>query len=116
MSAAKSVGIYGGYLLASGLLLLLIPTPLLAIAHIDVDTTLWVRLFGLLAAEIGFYFVFASRRKLSAFYLATVYGRIFAAVGIAGLIISGIAPLQLSALVLVDLGSALWTLALLRKE
>jgi hypothetical protein len=107
--AALSVAVYGFYLLANGVALTLVPSVPLALLCLPPTQEPWIRLVGLLSGEIGFYFVFAARKDLSNFLMATVYGRATAALVFLGLVMLRLGPMQLLLFAAVDLVTAAWT-------
>lgn len=107
--AAFSLVVYGIYLLANGLGLLFTPNVAFAILGLPFTEDAWVRVLGLVAGEIGFYFIYAARRNLSAFYPATVYGRGAAALIFLLLVLLKLGPLQLLLFAAVDVATAIWT-------
>jgi hypothetical protein len=109
-NAQLSIYVYGGYLLASGIGLLFFPGLILEILGITGSAGPWIRLFGLLAAEIGFYFAMSAKKELVAFYSLTVFGRIFTALAFSVLVVINIAPVQFLLFAFVDIVSAIWTL------
>jgi hypothetical protein len=108
-SASASIAVYGAYLLANGIALLLVPGIALGLLGLPAAEEPWIRVVGLLAGEIGYYFLFAARRNLAAFYPATVYGRSFVALAFAALVALKIGPLQLLIFGAVDLVTSAWT-------
>lgn len=69
----------------------------------------WVRVVGVLAVEIGYYFVYAARKELSVFYNLSVITRVGVGVAFLALALSGLGPLPLLLFASVDLLSAGWT-------
>jgi hypothetical protein len=108
-AAALSLAVYGVYLLANGLGLLLAPSVPFALLGVPFTEDPWVRVLGLVAGEIGFYFVYAARADLSSFYRATVYARGTAALVFLVLVALKLGPVQLLLFAAVDLLSAIWT-------
>ena len=108
-SAALSLAVYGIYLPANGLGLLLTPSVPFALLGVPFIEDPWVRVLGLVAGEIGFYFVYAARAGLSGFYRATVYARGTAALVFLVLVTLKLGPVQLLLFAAVDLLSAIWT-------
>jgi hypothetical protein len=112
--AAFSVAVYGAYLLLNGVGLVLSPALPLGLLGLPVPNEPWARLFGLVAGEIGFYFVFAARNELAAFFRAAIYGRASAAAIFLVLVLLHIGPVQLLLFAAVDLLAAAWTQLTLR--
>ena len=113
---AISLVVYGLYLLANGAGLLFLPDLALSIVGIAPSTDVWIRVVGLLGAEIGFYFVYAGFKGVSSFYTATVIGRIAIALVFCALAILSIGPIQLLLFAAIDFLSAIWTYIAARKE
>ena len=107
--AAISLLVYGIYLLASGVGLLCTPNLPLALLGLPPTEEPWVRVLGLVAGEIGFYFVFAARKGVTSLFQATVYARGAAALVFIALVVLKLGPVQLLLFALVDALSAIWT-------
>ena len=114
--AALSVAVYGAHLLVNGIGLVFSPALPLALLSLPAANEPWARLFGLVAGEIGFYFIFAARNELAAFFRATVYGRAGAVAVFVGLFLLGIGPMQLLLFAAVDLLAAAWTQFALKRR
>lgn len=107
--AAISLLVYGIYLLANGVGLLCAPNLPLALLGLPPTEEPWVRVLGLVAGEIGFYFVFAARKDVSALFQATVYARGAAVLVFIALVVLKLGPVQLLLFAAVDVLSAIWT-------
>jgi hypothetical protein len=108
-AAAKSLAVYGAYLLVNAMGLFFAPNTVLALLGAPSTSEPWIRVLGLVAGEIGYYFIFAARRGLSAFYPATVHARLVASVVFVALVVTKVGPWQLLIFALVDLIAAFWT-------
>ena len=108
-AAARSLFVYGVYLLLNAVSLVLTPNMLLTLLGVPGTSEPWIRVVGLVAGEIGFYFLVAARRGLSALYPATVHARIVAALVFVALVATRVGPWQLLIFGAVDLLTALWT-------
>jgi hypothetical protein len=111
-----SLAVYGAYLLANGVALLLAPgvtLRLLGLAHAEDP---WIRVLGLVAGEIGYYFLVAARKDIRAIYPATVYGRGFAALVFLALVVFKVGPPQLLLFAAVDLLTSAWTYVAIKRE
>ena len=108
-AAAKSLVVYGAYLLVNAIGLVLAPNTVLALLGAPSTSEPWIRVLGLVAGEIGYYFIFAARRGLSVFYPATVHARFVASLVFAALVVTGVGPWQLLVFAAVDLTAAVWT-------
>src|SRR5439155_27186433 len=89
-AAAKSLMVYGVYLLANGVALLLAPDVVLKGFGLPATSDPWIRVLGLVAGEIGYYFVVIARRGVTSLYPATVLARGVAALVFVALVASGI--------------------------
>lgn len=113
-NAARSVFVFSWYLLALGATLLLVPNLLLGIFGIAATEEVWIRVVGLLAGIIGYYYLQASRYELTAFLRATVWGRMTVLLCFAAFVVAGLAPPILLLFGVVDASGALWTALTLR--
>jgi len=107
---------YGIFLLLNGVVLVIAPGFALPLVGLEFTGDQWVRIVGVLAFEIGCYFVHAARNKITSFYVVSVYGRIGVAVAFLILVLSGQVPIQLLLFATVDALSALCTSWALRRE
>ena len=108
-AAATSLVVYGAYLLFNAIGLVFAPNAVLALLGAPSTSEPWIRVLGLVAGEIGWYFIVAARRGLSGFYPATVHARFVAALVFVALVATGAGPWQLLLFAAVDLIAALWT-------
>ncbi len=107
-SAARSVGIFGLYMLVAGAVFVLLPPEQLRHAHVGAPFEP-VRLLGILTLIVGGYYLGAARAELGAFFSMTVYGRSLAFALMAILVVVGASPPALLAVGVVDLAGAVWT-------
>lgn len=114
--AARSVQLFGLYLLAIGALLLVVPNLLLAAFALGTTTEPWIRVVGLLAAVVGWYYLAAVRTGSDAMLRATIPPRCAAALVFAALVLLRMAAPTLLLFALVDLAGAGWTAWALRAD
>ena len=107
--AAISLFVYGVYLLVNGVGLLCAPNLLLNLLGLASTEEPWVRVLGLVAGEIGFYFVFTARKSVTSLFQAMVHARGAAALGFVALVVLERGPIQLLFFAVVDVVSAIWT-------
>lgn len=112
--AARSVFVYSFYLFGMGALMFGVPNQLLVMLGFAPTQEPWVRVLGLLALAVGWYYFASSRAEQRAFLAATVAGRIAFFVGTLILPALGLVSWTLAAVGSVDLAGALWTAAALR--
>jgi hypothetical protein len=117
MSAtAKSVLVFGIYLVGMGAGLLLQPNALLGPLGFPPTSEVWSRVVGLLALLLAFYYVQAARADLRPFFQWTVYTRVVIFLAFAALVAAGLAAPSLALLGAVDLAGAAWTAWALRRN
>src|SRR6185295_32798 len=75
-NAAKSILVFGIYIVCAGLILIFAPNILLGPVGLPVPTDIWVRVFGILAAVLGLYYVQAARENNVGFYRMTIWARV----------------------------------------
>lgn len=109
MPAAATVNLFGFYALLTGVGLMLTPAMLLGLFGIAAPTEIWVRVLGVLAIVVGFYYISCAFRNDTQFFRATVPGRFLFAGLTLLLVIAFGAPWQILAFATVDVVGALWT-------
>ena len=113
-SAARSVYVFGIYLIVIGGILMGSPNTLLAVLGIPATTEPWIRFAGMLVMVIGMLDVACARTEQIGFMRATVYTRIFAFLTFVVFAVLGIAPAILILFGVIDAAAALWTFTALR--
>jgi hypothetical protein len=114
--SARSVLVFGIYLVAVGLALIAIPNPLFAVLKLPLSSEIWPRVVGVLALVLAYYYIQAARHELVAFFHWTVSARIMVFVVFVAFVLLGVAPAPLALLGAVDLAAALWTALALRPQ
>jgi hypothetical protein len=107
--SARSVFVFGLYLLGLGLVLLIAPNFLLGMFFLPATAEVWIRTVGVLALFLGFYYVQAARKELTDFFQWTVYTRASLIVFFTAFVVLGFADPPLILFGVVDLLGALWT-------
>lgn len=116
MTSARTVLVFGLYLVLVGLGLLLTPDAVLDLLRLPPAQDFWPRVVGVLALVLACYYVVAARANLVPLIRATVFVR-FAVFGLFGtLVILKLAPRELNLVGLVDFAGALWTAFALKRE
>lgn len=113
-NAARSIMVFGIYLLASGLSFVLIPNTILPLLGLAATPDVWIRVVGLLAAILGGYFLYSAYYDDRVFYRATIYARIVFFTGITAFVLLDLASPLLVVFGLIDLAGATWTWLSLR--
>lgn len=107
--AAKSVLIFGFYMMGEGLILLLIPNILLTVVNISKTEEFWIRLLGLSLAVLGYYYIKAARAEMREFFSWSVHIR-FIQFGVVALLISlGIVHPVIIFFSAIEFASGIWT-------
>jgi hypothetical protein len=114
--SAKTVLIFGIYVMILGTLLLLVPNVLLRLFRQPETSEIWIRAAGMLLFLLGFYYIEASRSEMVKFFQLTVYGRISVLLFFLGFVFF----LSASPILLVfgafDFCGAIWTQYALKKD
>ena len=113
--AARSVYVFGIYLLVLGGILIGSPNTLLALFRLPSTTEPWVHVLGVVVMAIGMLDVASARTEQTGFFRASVWVRLFVFASFIVLALIKIAPPVLVAFGLVDAIAAVWTHASLRK-
>lgn len=113
--AARTLFLFGLYLLVAGAGLLLAPALMLQPLGVPVPADVWIRVVGLLAIALGLYYRVAARSELLAFMRLSVWVRLGVAVAFGAFIAAGLAPVALLGFGLIDAAGAAWTALALRQ-
>ena len=108
-NSARSVFVFGLYLVLLGIVLLVAPNFLLGIFFMPGTTEVWIRVVGVLVLFIAFYYIQAARKGMTDFYKLTVYTRSSLIIFFAAFVLLGFANPPLILFGGVDLLGAIWT-------
>lgn len=114
--AARSVYVFGIYLLVLGGILIGSPNTLLRLFGFATTTEPWVHVLGVTVMAIGMLDVASARGEQTRFFRATVWVRVFVFAIFIVFVLVKIAPPVLVVFGLIDAAGALWTHLLLRKS
>jgi hypothetical protein len=114
--SAKSVLIFGWYLVALGGALVAIPNVMLGMFGLPTTTDVWIRVVGVLVLCLAFYYIQSARHGLIPMLRWTVYARSSVFICFAAFVLLGFASAPLVMFGAVDLAAALWTDWALRAE
>ncbi|HEX8171471.1 MAG TPA: hypothetical protein VF824_13105 [Thermoanaerobaculia bacterium] len=112
--AARSLFVFGIYVLAVGVAFVLAPAAVIALLHLPPVADGWARVVGLLALVIGGYDVVGSRAECLPYIRASVYLRLGFAIGVIALVATRQMPPAALPLGAIDLAGAAWTALALR--
>jgi hypothetical protein len=115
-NSARSVFVFGLYLLVLGLVLLLAPNILLRLFSVPTTSEVWIRVVGMLVLFLGFYYTQAARKGMTDFFQWTVYVRSTVILFFAAFVLLGLATAPLILFGAVDLVGAIWTALALRSK
>jgi len=107
--AARSIFVYGFYMIASGVSFALAPNAFLSLAGLPPTSEPWIRVFALLVTILGLYYVVAARQELTAFFRISLVGRVLMLAGLAALVVLGGYSWRLILFGVPDQLSAFWT-------
>ena len=111
---AKSVFVFGLYLVVMGLGLLIAPNLTLGPLGFPPSAEIWPRIVGMLTLCLASYYIAAARTGLAPFFRWTVVVRISVFVVCGTLVLLKIAPAPIALIGAIDLAAALWTAFALR--
>lgn len=117
--AAKSIFIFGIYIILTGLLFLIIPHPILSLIDIQNPDNLVVRILGMLLIFYGYFYLRAGLKgkEMRAFYRWTTHTRCCAILFLIFFTVAGWAHPLVIAFGAVELAGAAWThFALVHEE
>jgi hypothetical protein len=114
-AAARSVYVWGAYLVVAGLASFIAPDPMLGLMGYPPSNEPWVRACGAVIAVVGYYYITAARNELLPMIRATVVGRTLVLGAYAVLVLVHGARWELLLLALPCQLGAIWTYAALRR-
>ncbi len=114
-ASAKSVCYFGFYLYFVGLTLMIAPNFLLSTMQLPATSEVWIRVVGVLAFSLGYYYHRTGAGNVHAFFKYTVPTRIFVFLSfLAFVLLNYVSPL-LIIFGAADLAGAAWTWFALKK-
>ncbi len=112
--AARSIFIFGIYIVVLGVLLSTFPAIVIGPFGFSEARELWIRVLGVVVFVLGCYYVQAARQEVTAFFQWTVWGRGAILVGFTLLVVAGQAAPALIIFGVVDAAGGAWTALELR--
>ncbi len=106
---AKSVFVFGIYLIALGAVLIATPNTLLSVFGLPSTSEVWIRVIGMFALLLAFYYIQSARKEISDFFPLTVYARASVIVFFSAFVLFGFVSPTLILFGVVDLLGAIWT-------
>jgi uncharacterized membrane protein HdeD (DUF308 family) len=114
--AARSLWVFGIYLLVLGPSLAIVPNLVLRMFGVPETDEVWIRLVGVLATNIGVYYVVAANRELRPIFQASVAIRLAVPVWLALFVLFADADPAIMIFGVADIVAALWTIGALRAD
>lgn len=114
--AARTIFVFGVYLIATGLILVAVPNTLLGLFRLAPTQEPWIRVLGIVTGVLGAYYVAAARGELIGFFRATLWGRAIVLTAFVLLVVLRLVPAIVIAFGVVDALGAIWTRAALRSQ
>ena len=115
-SAARSVLVFGVYLVGLGITLQTVPNLLLGAFGFPATGEVWIRVLGVVVMCLGYYYIRSARAGSRDFCRWTVHARSFVFVAFAALAALGLARPALIIFGAADLLGAAWTALALRRR
>ena len=117
MSAASiSVLAYGIYLVALGIIYMIVPNVPLRLFGFGPTSEPWIRVMAAMVFIVGYYYIQAARTRLTTFYRWTLHCRVFFPIFTVVLVVAGLVEPMLLLFGVIDLGGAVWTALSLREQ
>ena len=113
--AARSLLVFGIYLTALGLFLLVAPNTLITLFGLPAVNDVWIRVAGMLIVLLAYYDIQAARNEMTNFFRWSVVARASVIVFFAGFVLADLVKPILLLFGGVDLAAAIWTRLALRK-
>ena len=114
-SAARSVFVFGVYLMIAGAMILGAPDLFLRLIGLPPATDAWFRVLGVAVMSLALINMGCARAEVTGYFRVSVISRFFAAIAFTILVVMKLAPTQLLIFAVVDAAAAAWTkLALAR--
>jgi len=114
-SPAKTLFVFGLYMLVLGTTVVLAPNFLLSIFHVPTTEEVWIRIAGVLVIFLGVYDIVAAREELRALIAWSVPVRLSVIIFFAVFVFTGLAPPILLLFGAIDFADAIWTWIAFRK-
>lgn len=105
-----SIFIWGIYVLLMGVFLIFLPGKTLTLFGHEKPKDHWVRVVGIIAISLGFFYLNSAQNVVYSFYWASIFARMAGFIGFSGLAVFKIANPKIILFGLIDALGATWTL------
>lgn len=106
---ARSLLVFGIYLVVLGFFLLIAPNSLITLFGLPAANDVWIRVVGMLLVVLAVYDVQAARKEMTEFFRWSVVARASVIVFFSGFVVAGLVKPILLLFGGVDLAGAIWT-------
>ena len=106
---AKSLFIFGIYMLVLGVTIVLAPNFLLSLFHVPTTTEVWIRVVGMLVIFLGIYDIVAAKGEHKLLITWSIPVRFSVIIFFAVFVVAGLAPPILLLFGAIDSAGAIWT-------
>ncbi len=113
---ARTIQIFGGYLIFLSFGLMTVPNTLLSLFAMPATSEVWIRVAGLVVFNEGICYWFGAKSNAEPFFRASCYVRGIVPFVFGAYVLAGLASPALILFGLVDLAGGIWTLLTLRGE
>ena len=107
--AARSLFVFGIYLIVIGLGFLVMPNTPLALFGFPPTSEVWIRVMAVLLLILAVYYIYAAKNELTGFIRVTVFTRASVTVFFVAFVLLNMALPSLLLFAAVDLLAAIWT-------
>ena len=114
--SAKSVFIFGLYMVIIGLALLIVPNLFLTPFGIEPSHEVWIRLSGILLMALAVYYILGAKHELVVIMKATGFIRLTIIVFFSTFVVLDLVSPNIILFAVIDFFGGLWTLLMLKKE
>ncbi len=104
-----SIFFWGIYVFIIGILLLVFPNKTLALFGHEKPKDHWIRVVGIIAFSLGYFYLNSAINEVYSFYWASIYARIAGLIGFSGLVVFKMAKPKIILFGVIDLFGAIWT-------
>ncbi|NWF88330.1 MAG: hypothetical protein HXY50_02600 [Ignavibacteriaceae bacterium] len=114
--AAKSVLVFGIYLVLNGIGFLLMPNTMFGLLGLPPTNEPWIQVVGMLLLFLAYYYIMSARNELTILFRWSVYARATVIIFFSAFVVLGIAPAILIMFGVIDLLGAIWTALALKTK
>lgn len=114
-AAARSVYYFGFYLYVMGITLIAVPNFFLKTLQLPETNEVWIRILGVVAFGLGYYYHRMAVQNMTAFFKLTVHARIFVFLCFIAFVLLKYTSPILIGIGAIDLLGAIWTMTALKK-